>query len=386
MIRSARWLGGNALLFAALLSACGSGAASPASSTQPPALGAPAPASPSAAASAKPAGSPSAASAKPAVSPSGSTPAKPAASAAGSAALQKVVITYGNISGSVIPLWVANDAGIFQKNGLNVDARLVSEGSTSVAALVSGEAQIAQQGGPEVVNVASTGTDLVVFMDSAPYWPYVMYVPPDIKTPEDLKGKVVDYGNLGGATGTATAVAFNKMGLKQTDVKVAQLGKQTAGTAALLNGEVQARMTNMPDAAVLAAAGFHPLIDLAKDKAPGANSAATTTRAYLNSHKDVIQKVVDSTLEATALAHKDRQMTVNIIKKYFKLDDDAAAQATYDFWVGEALVTVPFPAPEQFKDAVDFSPADNQAAKMLDLNKIIDRSFVQSAADRGLDK
>jgi NitT/TauT family transport system substrate-binding protein len=356
------------------LSAC-SGSAAPAS----PQASSPAPAASASAASAA-----AAAGQKPAASS-----AKPAASAgspAASAEPAKLVVAYGNITGTAIPLWIAADTGIFKKHGVDVDLELVKQGQSSVAAMVAGEAQIAMQGGPEVVNVASQNVDVVVVEVGTPVYPYKLYVPADIKTPADLKGKTVDYGALGGATGLATAAAFRRMGLSQSDVKVATLGTQINGTAALLNGQTQARMTNLPDAGVLEKAGFHALIDLAAEKAPSANLAAAVLRPWLNSHRSAVQQFVDATIEATVAAHKNRQQTVDIMKKYFKLDDDQVLQASYEFWVNEVLQTLPYPAVDQFKDAVELAPENRERLQSVDLNKIIDRSFVQSAADRGLDK
>src|SRR5689334_14809851 len=99
-----RWLGSVGLGLA--LAGCG-GASAPPSSV--PAASAPA--------SAKPAGS-----------------AAPAASAA--AASGKFIVSAGNVTMSLLPTWVAMDAGIFQKNGLNVDLQMVSGGINAAAALI----------------------------------------------------------------------------------------------------------------------------------------------------------------------------------------------------------------------------------------------------------
>src|SRR5579884_3246383 len=102
----------------AVLAACG-GAAAPSS--------APASAKPagSTAASAKPAGS-AAASAKPAAS--GAASAKPAASPAASGGGNQAVfnVAYPTNGGTHAPLWIAEEAGAFKDNGLNVQSQYIA--------------------------------------------------------------------------------------------------------------------------------------------------------------------------------------------------------------------------------------------------------------------
>ena len=47
---------------------------------------------------------------------------------------------------------------------------------------------------------------------------------------------------------------------------------------------------------------------------------------------------------------------------------------------------LPYPEAEQFKDAQDTLGAKNEKVRTFDLAKLLDVSFVQAAADRGLDK
>ena len=79
-----------------------------------------------------------------------------------SAQLIKLNVGYSAISGEQLPAWIAKDARIFEKNGLDAQLIYFTGGTTAVLALVSGEVPISQVAGPAVVNSALAGSDVVM--------------------------------------------------------------------------------------------------------------------------------------------------------------------------------------------------------------------------------
>ncbi|MFI5267937.1 MAG: hypothetical protein ACHQ7M_11230, partial [Chloroflexota bacterium] len=101
---------------------------------------------------------------------------------------------------------------------------------------------------------------------------------------------------------------------------------------------------------------------------------------------DVMQKFIDSVMQAKVKEKADKAFTEDVFKKYLKITDPKALQLNYDYYVGEVIPDQPYPAPEGFKDALAGLAAQNPKAAGFDINKVIDPSFVKSAADRGVDK
>src|SRR5437879_13695904 len=90
-----------------------------------------------------------------------------------------LVVSYGNVIASFLPTWVAKEGGIYQKNGLDVDLRLV-ESAKGIPALLSGETQIADIGGSQILSAAVNGADLMVLTGGG-VLPFVLQVPPATK-------------------------------------------------------------------------------------------------------------------------------------------------------------------------------------------------------------
>ena len=62
------------------------------------------------------------------------------------------------------------------------------------------------------------------------------------------------------------------------------------------------------------------------------------------------------------------------------------AGSLYDYFIGKVVPPLPYPKAEQFTDSVDILATQNPNVKSVDLNKMIDMSFVKSAEDRGVHK
>src|SRR5918999_3013586 len=75
------------------------------------------------------------------------------------AQLTKINVGYSAISGDALPAWIAKDAGIFEKNGLDVQLVFFSGGTTAVMALISADTPIAQLAGPAVGYFPLGGSD-----------------------------------------------------------------------------------------------------------------------------------------------------------------------------------------------------------------------------------
>src|SRR4249919_521370 len=100
------------------------------------------------------------------------------------AQLTKINVGYSAISGDALPAWVAKDAGIFEKNGLDVLLVFFTGGTTAVKALVSADTPIAQLAGPAVINSVLAGSDAVLILGGVTSLNYYLMGRPEIKTPE----------------------------------------------------------------------------------------------------------------------------------------------------------------------------------------------------------
>jgi len=365
------------LVLSTILAACGGGAPAPVSSS---------PTVPSTAASTKPAAStaaPASASAKPAGSAAASS--KPAASGA-AATTGKVQTAYSEIYNGQVPIWVAQDAGLFKQAGVDVDQTYIAS-SNVIAAVVSGQVPIAQGGGPEAMSAAAGGADLMLIGNVVPYYPYILYVSKDINSINDLKGKKLGVSSHGSASDIATRVALKKEGLDpDKDVSIITVGSSTNRTAALQSGAIQGGVDQPPSSYLLEKQGLHPLINLAELKLPTVNNGIIVQGAWLKSHRTEAQKYIDGVVMGIARAKKDRAYSAQELAKYMKLDNNDDIKRAVDYGADNLWASQPTIKKEDFADAIDVLSQTNPNIKNFDVSKILDNSLVESAVQRGLDK
>jgi NitT/TauT family transport system substrate-binding protein len=320
-----------------------------------------------------------------------SSPTQAAASATATTrqCCTKVISAYSNISADDWIPWYAFEKGIFKDNGLEVDLQSINGGSQTSAALISGNIQIGQFGGSEALSANAGGADVVIVANLAPVYPYKLYVQKGIKTIADLKTKNprarVGVSNAGGSSDIATRSALKAAGIDpEKDVDIVAVGSHANRTAALLAGTIDAGVDDPPEDLELVKAGLTPLIDLASQKLPAANTGVIMQRTYLNANRATVQAYVDSLVIARLKMKSDKAGAVAVLGKYFKLDNQDALNSAYDFFMNEVTVPYLYPEVTQFKDAVEILGKTNDKIKTVDIAKMLDRSFMQSAQDRKL--
>src|SRR5258708_31127982 len=75
---------------------------------------------------------------------------------------QKLVAAYSSLSATQATLWLAKEAGAFQRHGLDVDLIYISTGTKMVQALVGGDIKISQVGGAAPLAARLRGAEIKI--------------------------------------------------------------------------------------------------------------------------------------------------------------------------------------------------------------------------------
>jgi NitT/TauT family transport system substrate-binding protein len=318
----------------------------------------------------------------PAVAPA-STPARGPTPAP----LTRITVAYSNISATIMPLWMAKQAGIFEKHGLDVDLQYVAS-ATSVAAVVSGQMQLATVGLSEALGAIAGGADLVVIANQVPAYTYVFEGAPGIDTVADLKGKAVGISRVGSSSDIGTRVVLKKFGLDpDKDVNLVQTGSVSDRAAAMKAGALQGAVASPPETVAVERLGWHPLFDLAGLQLPAVTLGLVVQRSYRDANAPVVQAYVDSLLEGIARVRSDRSASIELLRTNMNIDVEEDLSVTYEYFARpELMPSLPYPRPEQFVDTLAILGQTNERLAKLDLTPLLDPSFITSAEQRGVGK
>jgi NitT/TauT family transport system substrate-binding protein len=298
------------------------------------------------------------------------------------AQLTKIGVGYSAISGDALPAWIAKDAGIFEKNGLDVQLVFFTGGTTAVMALVSHDTPITQLAGAAVVNSVLAGSDAALIAGGVTSLNYYLLARPDIKTPEQLKGGSVAISRFGSSSDFIARYALQKIGLTPgKDVTIVQIGSTTARVDAALSGRVQATVVNPPASIIAQKRGMNMSADLPKLGLVYQHTAVATTRKYIREHPDIVRRYVKSQLEAVHRIYADREESIRALGKFIggKIDRDVLEKTRENLLSESVLPKKQYPSLEGIKTILA-TEAKGKPGKPEDF---VDASFVREFDQSG---
>jgi len=128
-------------------------------------------------------------------------------------------------AGSSSVLWIAKDAGIFKKHGLDVNVIYIEGTPKALMSLFAGELQVVAGTGPAVASARVRGADASMIMGFEVYLPYYLIATPTIKSIEDLKGKVGANHSAATSADFAMRLGLRNIGLDpERDVNLRVVG------------------------------------------------------------------------------------------------------------------------------------------------------------------
>jgi NitT/TauT family transport system substrate-binding protein len=337
---------------------------------------APAPAASSAGSGAAPAAAPSA----PAPAPSA-----PAADAPGALSSPvSIKVAYSELTAAQAPTWVAEEAGIFEKYGLDVDLEYIQSAQT-VAAVLAGDVQIALGGGAAAMSSRLGGSDMVIFMALTNYYPYELFVAPDIHTAADLRGKTIGISRFGSSSDVSTRLALRLLGLDaDKDVTLIQTGSLAERMAAMETGQLAAALASPPYNTRLRRDGLKSILDLSKSGEPALNNVGFASAAWLKENQATAQAFVNAMTEAIHYAKANREWTEGVMAQYLKLDDPEAVSDSYDFYLGDNLHHLPELSIEAGKKYLESRADKEPQAATANVADFFDTSFLERTKASGL--
>lgn len=303
---------------------------------------------------------------------------------------QPINVAYSSVAGTETALWVAKEAGLFEKHGLDVTFKRLQGSSLVVQAMVGKEISIAQIGGTAVVDARLAGADIVYLASVIDSMVASIYSIPSITKIEDLKGKKIGVTRFGAITDFFARYALKSKGLAaDKDVGIIQTNDLPNTLSTLKIGAIQAGVVVAPVTLQARKMGFHELVDMTKIGGPFPFNGVVTTRDYLKAKegREILRRFMRAYVEAIHVALKNRELTLKVIGQYARITEPDMLEETYRVNIGNAFLRIPYPSVEGFKTILDFvAESRDPKAKGIDPAAILDPSLVKELDDSGFIK
>jgi len=242
-------------------------------------------------------------------------------------------IAHGAFSEKIGIMWVGAEQGLFRKHGVNVEVINIRSGPQTLAALASGDIQIAYTIPGTVVSAATSGMDVAFFAGLVNQADGDFIGAPQIRGPEDLRGKRIGVQSIGGGVWSMAMLAIEHLGLEPNRDKMTILiiGDSPILAQSLSSGGIEATYLNYTHSRGLKEKGFPLLLDMAKASIPYQGLAAATRRSYLRQNPQIIDSLMRGFAETVAFIQKpsNKEIVVRTLARNLRLRNTQDAETGY---------------------------------------------------------
>jgi NitT/TauT family transport system substrate-binding protein len=297
-----------------------------------------------------------------------------------------------NLSSSVTSeamtaLWVARERGLFKKHGLDMQFILMPRNPLAVAALIAGEIDAAIIGPGHLVNAGLSGADLIGIANFHQKLDFRLNARPDIKKPEDLRGKRIAISGPGSTSHLVSLLSLQGLGIDPVQGRITFLtipGTEMNRRLALETGGVDATSLRGAVGDVYGNKGYHVLYNLKATGATLPQNMMVTTRRTAAAKPQVIEAYLKTMIEATAvtLDPANKEMVMRLLASNLRLTNPVDAEEAY-LAVVDSHERVPRTSLEGMKRLQALLVQINPKIAEVRVENLIDTTFVNKLESSG---
>jgi NitT/TauT family transport system substrate-binding protein len=281
--------------------------------------------------------------------------------------------------------WIAQEAGLFKKYDLDFRLVFIQSSPVATAATLNGDAEIQVTGAIGNVRAYVQGfTDLVFIGGVKNILTHSVLGKPEMKRPEDLRGKKVGVGRFGGNTHYFVIQALRKFNMDASkDIQMIQTGGGPETLAALIGGSVDAAGLVAPGDSAAVSRGYRYVINGPELRIPYGATQIVTLRSTIAKRGPVIGRFMRVMAESAKILHTDKNLVYKVLGKYLRITDTKVLDAAYQSEIPalERRLEIHDAALQASLDEI--APLDPRA-KVIKPQEMIDRRYLVELEKSGV--
>lgn len=299
----------------------------------------------------------------------------------------RLKVAYPTTVGSMAVLWVAKEARLFDKHGLDVELIYVAGSSKVVQAMLAKEVPFAEIAIPAVIQANAAGADLVMLAGPNHKPGQKIMVKPEIQRPEDLRGRKLGVTRFGTSDDFLLRYILGQWGLQpDREVALIQMGGSQETLAGLGSRAIDGGMLSSPLHLRAAKLGFALLADLSAVGIDYQGAGVVSTRSYVRENPDITRRYVRAYVEGLHRLKTDKSLAIKVIGKYSRISEQDALEETYQHYAVKVMPKVPYPTMKGIQMVLDEIGARTPKVKSLPPSIFVDVTFLRELEKSGFIK
>jgi NitT/TauT family transport system substrate-binding protein len=278
--------------------------------------------------------------------------------------------------------WVAKEAGIFKKHGLDLDTIFINGSVRGIQSLIAGDLGFTGAVGPAVINAKLAGGDVAILQSQMNTLPYFIIGNANIKSPEMLRGRAAAVHIPGTSADFAMRLALNKAGINYKEIKAITVGGAPARLAAVTQGQTDFTVVTDGEKVQGEKMGLKVIIDMAKLNVPFQFNCVVTTRRKIAENPDEARRVVLAMAEAIHFFKTRKEESVKIMSKYTRGVPREILEAAHAA-NSPLLVEDTYPTLEGLKQTLEVQALSDPRAAKFKAEDMVELRFVDEMRKSG---
>jgi NitT/TauT family transport system substrate-binding protein len=281
--------------------------------------------------------------------------------------------------------WLAKEAKIYEKHGLDVELILVRGSGQTSAAILGGSLFAAPVAVPQVMMALLAGADLVNIAHTVPGVQSKLLVGQDIKRPEDIKGKRIATSALGSLGDFLFKYIIRKNGMDPIrDVTWLSIGTPPERLQALASGRVDAADLSYPTDVQAQRLGYRVLWDARKEVVYPSMSVVTR-RKTVQEDRDTVMRMLKSHIEGIAYLKTHKEFSMKVLSKYLRTNDQDLLEGSYAIFK-EDFISTPYPIMKGLEATYEYVAATRPEIRSRKPEEFMDPGLVAELDKSGFIK
>ena len=281
--------------------------------------------------------------------------------------------------------WLAKEAKIYEKNGLDVETILLRGSGQTSQALLGGSLFAAPVALPQVMFANLNGADLVNVAHTVAAVNSKLLVKPEIRRPEDLRGKKIATSSIGSLGDFLFRYILRKYGLDPNrEITWLSIGTNSERLQALLSGAIDGADVTYPADVQGERKGYRVLIDARKEVVYPTTSIVTR-RKTIQDDRDTVMRFVRSHVEGIAFLKQNKEFSLKVLTKYVKTTDPEFLEGSYAIFKQD-FRSVPSPITTGLEATFDYVAQTRPDIRSHKPEEFVDASFVAELEKSGFIK
>src|SRR5574341_1350439 len=247
-------------------------------------------------------------------------------------AADTVRLAFSSFSATNAGFLTAIEEKLFERRGIDLIHVYIASSAVVLPAVLTREVDLATLSGETVARAYRGGAkNLTIVGTQLDKFTFSLYTRPEIKTPQDLRGKVLGVSRFGGSLDISLRYGLQQVGLdpKRDNITLVQAGGMPEIMAGLSAGKLDGAMLLSVDAFRGKELGYRELLGLGALDVSFPQGVTLTTREFLRDKRDLAKRFMAAYFDGLDLFLKNPAIGKKALARFTGVKEEKYLSADY---------------------------------------------------------